>query len=295
MTAAERVILANTSALAVFEQGPEDAPAVILAHGWPDCHHVWDLVAPLLADRFRVVTYDMRGVGRSTPALTRRPYALEHLAGDLGAVIGAVGGGAPVHVVGHDWGSVVGWEAVQTPELQSSIASFTSISGPNLDWAGTVLRRRPLPLGAATDQLVRSAYTGVLSLPGVRTGIWRAGAAPAFRAWLRVSEGVRGYPGAGLTENAIAAVPLYRTNIWPRLLHPRLRPTDVPVQLVIATRDRYVSPALARTMTAWLPDMDIHEIDAGHWSPRTHPEALAAGISGFVASVEASTAGKESA
>lgn len=284
---AERVVVSGTAALAVFEHGaaPAEAPTVVLAHGWPDSHEVWDLVATRLAGRFHVVSYDMRGVGRSTAALERHPYTLDRLAADLDAVVTAVSPGRPAHVVGHDWGSVVGWEYVQTPAFAAHAASFTSVSGPNLDFAGWLLRqgRWRDGAGALLDQVARSGYTTVLSLPVLRTAMWRLGMDRLLRAWLRWSEGVTGYPGPGLVRDAVAAVPIYRSNILPRLRRPELRDTSVPVQVVVAARDRYVSPRLAKlTVRRWLPTATVEEIDAGHWSPRTRPDVLAALIAGHV-------------
>ena len=52
--------------IAVYVQGNPDGPTVVMVHGWPDSHVVWDGVVPLLADRFRIVRYDNRGVGQSS-------------------------------------------------------------------------------------------------------------------------------------------------------------------------------------------------------------------------------------
>ena len=56
--------------IAVYEEGNLDGPTIILVHGWPDSHVLWDGVAPLLADRFRIVRYDNRGVGNSSAPKT---------------------------------------------------------------------------------------------------------------------------------------------------------------------------------------------------------------------------------
>ena len=40
--------------IAVYEEGNPDGPTIVLVHGWPDSHVLWDGVAPLLADRFRI-------------------------------------------------------------------------------------------------------------------------------------------------------------------------------------------------------------------------------------------------
>jgi pimeloyl-ACP methyl ester carboxylesterase len=52
--------------VAVYEEGNPDGPTVVLVHGWPDSHVVWDGVVPLLAERFRIIRYDNRGVGKTS-------------------------------------------------------------------------------------------------------------------------------------------------------------------------------------------------------------------------------------
>ena len=54
--------------IAVYEEGNREGPTVVLVHGWPDSHDVWNLVADQLQDRFHLVAFDTRGVGRSTKA-----------------------------------------------------------------------------------------------------------------------------------------------------------------------------------------------------------------------------------
>jgi NAD(P)-dependent dehydrogenase (short-subunit alcohol dehydrogenase family) len=79
---------------------------------------------------------------------------------------------------------------------------------------------------------------------------------------------------------------LYRANIVPRMRNPRERPTDVPVQLIIATNDRYVSPALAQSCRPWVSRLWVREMQTGHWLPRKAPEALAQAVSEFVEHAE---------
>ncbi|MBO0842513.1 MAG: alpha/beta fold hydrolase, partial [Nocardioides sp.] len=75
--------------LAVYEQGPRKAPTVVLVHGYPDNHTVWDAVASTLAERFHVVAYDVRGTGRSGVPDSTAGYRLTQLSADFKSVIDA--------------------------------------------------------------------------------------------------------------------------------------------------------------------------------------------------------------
>src|SRR5438067_11741555 len=74
--------------LCVVEYGADvrDAgrPAVVLLHGYPDSKEVWSPVAELLAERFHVVLYDVRGHGRSSaPSPLKGGFTLEKLTEDF--------------------------------------------------------------------------------------------------------------------------------------------------------------------------------------------------------------------
>ncbi len=43
--------------------GPEDAPPILLVHGWPQNWWTWRKVIPALTERFRVIAPDLRGHG----------------------------------------------------------------------------------------------------------------------------------------------------------------------------------------------------------------------------------------
>ena len=61
-----RMIETNGTDLSVRVTG--SGPAVLLLHGWPHTHRVWDAVVPGLRDRYTVITPDLRGIGDSAPA-----------------------------------------------------------------------------------------------------------------------------------------------------------------------------------------------------------------------------------
>ncbi|MEW6583766.1 MAG: alpha/beta hydrolase [Actinomycetota bacterium] len=82
---------------------------VLLLHGYPQTHAMWHRVAPLLAERFRVVAADLRGYGDSAkpPGDARHEtYSKRAMAGDMVAVMDALGFDR-FAVVGHDRGARV--------------------------------------------------------------------------------------------------------------------------------------------------------------------------------------------
>lgn len=285
--------------LAVTQRGDPALPAVILVHGYPDTQAVWDEVAGSLTGRFHVVSYDVRGAGASTAPRDTAGYAFAKLIADLETVIAQVSPDRPVHLVGHDWGSMQCWEAVGTPRLAGRVASFTSICGPSLDQAGAWLRRRALrsPRGAADlgRQLARSWYMGLFQLPLLPELAWRRALGRRFASMLAAS-GVPprpGHPAETITRDAVNGLSLYRANLPRRMGRRRPARVDIPVQVVIATGDRFMTEQTALSARGYVPRLWLRRLRAPHWVQRTHPETLARWITEFAAHVDGAPATRE--
>ncbi|HWC33288.1 MAG TPA: SDR family oxidoreductase [Mycobacteriales bacterium] len=278
--------------LAVHERGHRDAPTILLVHGYPDTSATWNAVADELANRFHVVTYDVRGAGESERPRRKAAYKLVVLAADIRSVADAVSPHAPVHLVGHDWGSVQGWEAVTDAETQSRFASFTSISGPSIDHAAAWLRARRNPRGlpALFRQAMRSWYMTLMHIPGFVPLMWRLVMAKSFEPTLRRMEGLpkrEGWPAPTLAKDGGRGVLLYRANVVPGLRNPRERRTTVPVQVITPTGDRYISPEFATSdLAQWTDKLWVRRVQAGHWVQQKSPSALAHAITDLVTHVE---------
>ncbi|WP_327141393.1 SDR family oxidoreductase [Nocardia sp. NBC_01327] len=281
IAADERIVRSGEFDIAVYEYGEPSAETVVLVHGWPDDNHLWDRVVPLLADRFHVVTYDTRGHGRSTRTDRTEDYRLEHFAADFFAVAEAVSPDKPVHILAHDWGSVEMWEAVCEPEAATRVASFTSVSGPNLDHMGAWVRAdlsRGKVWGPFT-QLLSSAYTGLFMTPGLPKVVLRP--LGTEKVWSRFvglmndtsPENIKF--GPEFRRDFFDGMRIYRANIVQRMAGPRDRRTEVPVQLIIARRDVAVRPAGYADTKEYAPNLYRREVGGGHWLPFSHPELLA--------------------
>lgn len=241
----EETITGDGLRLRVYDEGEPDGPTVLLVHGFPDTAEVWEPLVGQLKGRFRVVRYDVRGMGRSEGPPGTEGYRIERLADDLIRVVEATGS-KRVHLVGHDWGAVQGWRAVaERPEV---FESFTAISGPDLGQASDWYRRN-FPSWDTVKQLARSWYMAAFKVPKMPDLF---------------------FPTNGLN--------LYRANIG---REHEARTVATRTLLIVPTKDRFVTPALSGSANAWCEDLTVKTAPAGHWMIKTHPEVVAAWIEEF--------------
>jgi NAD(P)-dependent dehydrogenase (short-subunit alcohol dehydrogenase family)/pimeloyl-ACP methyl ester carboxylesterase len=288
-----RVIASDGVSLAVQEHGEAAGPTLAAVHGYPDDHTVWDGVVAELSQRYHVVTYDVRGAGGSGQPEERSGYRLDQLADDLVTVLDAVSPDRPVHLLAHDWGSIQCWHAVTDQKLASRISSYTSISGPCLDHVGQWLRsrlRRPTlgRLGELAAQAAASGYLGLFQIPGLPEVLWRSKLLP--KAVKLLGRGDTGFVEPNRSD-ALRGLELYRENMLPRLLRPAVRSTTVSVQVLVPTRDAFVTAALQSDVAALTTEPRLRLIPAGHWLPRSRPDVVARCTAELIDHVQGAPAG----
>jgi pimeloyl-ACP methyl ester carboxylesterase len=278
-------IAATDVELSLQISGPEDAPVVVLVHGYPDNRKVWDLVVDDLEHDHRVATYDVRGAGESTAPSSRSGYKMNRLVDDLVAVLDVVApDGQPVHLVGHDWGSVQLWGAVMRESndarLRGRLASFTSISGPGTDLIAHFLRNglRQRRFGAVGRQLLHSWYVAAFQVPFVPELVFsRLGG--RIRAILEKRQQRDGHwDDETFRADARNGLNLYRAN----RLDFRRSTTAVPVQLIVPTKDAFVTPAIFDDVETFAPDLRRLDVVANHWVVQTQPQVVADAVRAFV-------------
>ena len=92
------------SALRVETLGAPGGPTIVLTHGWGLNSTAWWHAKHALADRFRLVVWDLPGLGRSTSPKDGK-FTIDRFAEALGAVVLSAGPG-PVLLVGHSIGGM---------------------------------------------------------------------------------------------------------------------------------------------------------------------------------------------
>jgi pimeloyl-ACP methyl ester carboxylesterase len=112
---------------------------VVLLHGWPQSWYGWRHVIPALADRYRVVAPDLRGLGDSSRPL--EGYDKKTVAADLWELLSGTLGLRRFHLVGHDWGgptAVALAAAHQEAVISLAILDVTIPGiGPDISQGGT--------------------------------------------------------------------------------------------------------------------------------------------------------------
>jgi pimeloyl-ACP methyl ester carboxylesterase len=259
---------------------------IVLVHGLASSYSIWDLVAPILAERFRVVALDQRGHGRSD-----RPdesFDFGTYVADLREFLQELKLG-PAVLVGHSWGgNVVVQFGVDEPDLTTGLVlvdgGFLEISSqPGWTWERVEQDLAPPQLdGLARDELLARASQGDLAQ------VWSPAVAESLlghfeqlpggrlRPWLRREHHMRIL--RALWEHHPSE--LWKRVICPVLLVPARRASVEGRQAELQTsKERAVALAereLAQSRTLWMEDT-IHDV------PIHRPVELAKAIEGFIA------------
>lgn len=104
-----------------------EGPPLFMIHGIGASRHSWDGLVKLLRDRFRCISYDLRGHGRSP--MTPVPFTLDDLVDDLEALRAELGI-ARAHFIGHSLGGMIGPAyARRYPQHVESLGLLSTAAG----------------------------------------------------------------------------------------------------------------------------------------------------------------------
>ncbi|WP_349928418.1 alpha/beta fold hydrolase [Acinetobacter sp. A1-4-2] len=277
------VATSDQQRLYVKTWGNEANPALVLVHGYPDNQEVWELVIQQLIQDFYVLSYDVRGAGKSSIPKRIRDYRLEQLSLDLESVVNTVLEDSPFHLAAHDWGSIQSWESVTEPKFRGRILSYSTISGPCLDHTAFWMRQQfKQNKPRFFKQLTKSWYIAVFQLPLLAPVIWTLFTPEKWDKVLQQLEQQKDLPlNSHIAADGKHGIGLYRANFIPRLTQPRQRFAVCPVQAIVLKRDNFVSPKLIDEMPKWAENFQRVEIDANHWAILSQAELVAEYIKTF--------------
>jgi cis-3-alkyl-4-acyloxetan-2-one decarboxylase len=94
---------------------------IVMLHGWPDNHRLWDATVAALKDHHRCVRFTLPGFDRSRPL---QGFSLDEVVGTVRAVVQHVSPNQPVTLLLHDWGCVYGYQfAMREPAMVRRIVA----------------------------------------------------------------------------------------------------------------------------------------------------------------------------
>jgi pimeloyl-ACP methyl ester carboxylesterase len=121
--------------------GDANGTPVILLHGWPETSHMWiPLMEKLAADGYYCMAPDQRGFSPKARPKETKAYDIRELAADVLALADTLGI-QKFHLIGHDWGSAIGWAVVTLHP--DRITSWTAMSVPHLRAFADAIRHDP--------------------------------------------------------------------------------------------------------------------------------------------------------
>jgi pimeloyl-ACP methyl ester carboxylesterase len=259
--------------------GEQDVPTLLLSHHFYGSTPVWDRLGPLLADRYRMVTWDRPGFG-----LTERP-----LRGTL-----------PYNPYTRAAAARLGWSLLDALGIERTVLVGASAGGTNVleMYAQAPERVRALVLLAP-------AITGDVGAPTRLRPLLRA--APVRRLGPRVVERVVGDitrerstrswadPSRARDEDLAPYRDLVRVEGWsrglwevmtaegPPDLRRVLRSINVPTLVVTGAQDRTIAPRWGRWVAATVPGGRFELLaDCGHVPHQERPEELAGLVRPFL-------------
>jgi pimeloyl-ACP methyl ester carboxylesterase len=264
----------------VRDAGPPEGDPVLLLHGFPQDSTSWARVEPVLhRNGLRTLAPDQRGYSPMARPRGRANYRLRELADDVLALLDTAGlDGA--HVVGHDWGGIVGWAlAAWYPDR---VRTLTALSVPH-----------PAAMSKAmltSDQALRSYYMAVFQIPFLpERAMLAGGGAPLRRALIR----------GGLPEDAVdryvhrmrepgalsSALAWYRALPWNG--RDPVGTVRVPTLHVWSTGDAFLGRAATEASAAFVDAPYRLEVLPGvpHWIPELAPDVVADLVTAHVRTV----------
>lgn len=244
-----------------------EGPPVLLLHGWPDCHDVWQPQIPALVDRgYRVIAPDLRGCGESDRPADVAAYATATLVADVIGLLDALEV-ERAHVVGHDWGAGLAW--VTAAVLPDRVDRLVCLGVGH-----------PAAFGRSDiDQLEKSWYMLLFQFEDIAEEWLSANDFHNWRAFTRHPD-----PDATVTRlrrpgHLTAGLNWYRANLGPgRLLTPgpELPPINVPTLGVWSSDDFALLEDQMTESAAFISAPWRYErLDGvGHWMTLEAPDAV---------------------
>ena len=248
----------QVAGIEIIEEG-QGAETIVMLHGWPDTHQLWDKQVEALKTHFKCVRFTLPGF---VDSLEARAHSLDEITAVIEEIVRKVSPDKPVILLAHDWGAIFGYHFVQThPDLVSKVigVDIGDISSPEYVASLSIKQK----LGIAGYQLWLAAAW--LVGPGIGDDMAR------FMA--RKLRAPAGHDAVGHWQ----CYPYFIRWSGAHGSFKALRPftPDIPMLYVYGRRKPFMfhSEQWLRQLNQ-TPDCKTLGLEAGHWMMDTVPDAF---------------------
>ena len=264
------------------EAGPENAPVIVLLHGFPASSFMFRDLIPALAERYHVIAPDLLGFGFSdAPPASEFSYTFDALTGLTAGLLAQLGVARYAMYV-QDYGAPVGWRlALADPQAVTAIITQNG-NGYEAGFVETFWK----PIRAFHQEQTPETEAGVRSALTLEATRWQYLAGVPDETLVSPDTWHHDFAllsRPGNDEIQVALFRDYATNppLYPAL-HEYLRNNQPPVLAVWGKGDEIFGPDGARAFAADVPDAEIHLLDGGHFLLESAGDQVAALILDFM-------------
>jgi pimeloyl-ACP methyl ester carboxylesterase len=263
------------------EAGNEDAPTILLLHGFPSSSHMFRNLIPRLVDQYHVVAPDLPGFGFSdSPPRSEFKYTFENLASVIATFTEKVGlKRFAIYIF--DYGAPVGLRlALSYP---GRIAAVISQNG-NAYEEGLSEGWNPIQNYWKEPSPVNRAALRDFLKP--ETTKWQYTHGVADQSLVAPESYTLDSALLARSENDEIQLDLFLDYASNVALYPKFqaffREQRPPLLAVWGKNDPFFLPAGAKAFARDNPNAEIHFLDTGHFALETHVGEIAAKIQGFL-------------
>jgi pimeloyl-ACP methyl ester carboxylesterase len=259
------------------ESGPQDAPSILLPHGYPSSSFQFRNLIPALADRWHLIAPDFPGFGYSaTPDSTHFSYTFDGYADFLERFTDSINLTRYVLYL-HDYGSQIGLRlAIKAPEKIAALIIqngdiYEDEFGPKYKelkefWNNPTQEKLEKLSNAVSEEGFRDEFVNDVSgnlIEQISPDLWKL-------SWSLMQHPYRRQIMIGLMEGL-------RDNLdWFPRYQSYLHDNQPPTLIVWGRHDGYMPEGAARAYLRDLPDAELHLLDGGHWALETNLQEIVA-------------------
>ncbi len=231
---------------------------IILLHGFPETSKMWSKLIKILSDNnYRVIAPNQRGYSINARPLSVNEYKIDKLSQDVIDIANAFNADK-FHLVGHDWGSAIGWFLCSL--YGNRIITYTPLSVPHLDAFGDAIKndkiqkKKSFYLKWFRLRFIPEFYFKILNYKNLKY-LWKSSDKKEINSYIKVFS----------QKNALTtALNWYRANNFKG--KRKIGNITVPILMIYGTKDMAIGEKAVDDTKKYIDaSYKLIKIKASHW------------------------------